>query len=39
MKNNMNVENIVELLIKLYAEQNNVDVSIKKKSPLEQLVD
>mgnify|MGYP003322577778 FL=1 len=30
MKNKMNVENIVELLINLYAEQNNVEVKIKK---------
>lgn len=31
MKNKMNVENIVDLLINLYAEQNNVEVKIKKK--------
>lgn len=31
MKNKMNVENIVELLINLYAEQNNVEVITRKK--------
>jgi hypothetical protein len=31
MKNKMNVENIVELLINLYAEQNNVEVKTTKK--------
>lgn len=31
MKNKMNVENIVELLIKLYADQNNVEVITRKK--------
>lgn len=31
MENKKNIENIVNLLINLYAEQNNVEVKIKKK--------
>ena len=31
MENKINVENIVNLLINLYAEQNNVEVKTKKK--------
>ena len=31
MENKINIENIVNLLINLYAEQNNVEVKIKKK--------
>lgn len=31
MENKKNIENIVELLINLYAEQNNVEAKIKKK--------
>ena len=32
MENKINIENIVNLLIKLYADQNNVEVNTKKKS-------
>lgn len=31
MENKKNIENIVNLLINLYAEQNNVEAKIKKK--------
>ena len=32
MKNKLNIENAVELLIKLYAEQNGVEAIIKKST-------
>lgn len=32
MKNKLNVESVVELLINLYAEQNGVEATIKKST-------